>query len=102
MTKRLFVAVCLISCFVSLLYADQVSPFRTQPYLQNPTEGSVTIMWHTYKPAYGWVEYGKTDTLGIYADMVNDGLRNANTTIHKVPLTNLEPGSTYYYRSLQS
>ncbi len=98
MKKRLLLLVCLLSCFLPLLHA-QVSPFRTEPYLQNPTQESVTIMWHTENPAYGWVEYGKTDKFGEKADMVIDGLRNANTTIHKIRLTNLEPGSTYYYRA---
>lgn len=81
-----------------LLHVDPVSPFATEPYLQNPMEKSVSIMWQTKGPAYGWVEYGKSDTFGMKADRVIDGMRNANTTLHKVRLTHLEPGSTYFYR----
>jgi hypothetical protein len=55
-------------------------------------------MWHSEKPAYGWVEYGRTEGLGKKADLVLDGLRHANTTLHKVKLANLEPGAAYYYR----
>ncbi len=49
----------------SLLRADQESLFLTEPYLQTPTQKSVSIIWHTKKPAYGWVEYGKTDNFGL-------------------------------------
>ncbi len=93
----LLVAICFF-CIIHLLHADEASPFVTKPYLQNPSQESVTIMWHTKQPAYGWVEYGETDKLGIKSDMVVDGLRRANTTIHKVRLRDLKPGSTYYYR----
>ena len=76
----------------------KISSFLTEPYLQNPTDKSVSIIWQTKKPAYGWVEYGKTDKFGIKSDMLIDGMRNANTSMHKVHLTNLETGSRYYYR----
>ncbi|MFC1552729.1 metallophosphoesterase [Candidatus Latescibacterota bacterium] len=93
------ITVCIPSCFVSLLHAGNGSLTGTEPYLQNPTDDSVTIMWHTEKPAYGWIEYGKTDAFGEKTDTVIDGLRSANTTLHKIRITGLEPGSTYYYRA---
>jgi len=82
----------------SILRDDDESIILTEPYLQNPTQKSVSIIWQTNKPAYGWVEYGKTNKFGLKSDMVIDGMRNANTTMHKIRLINLESGSTYYYR----
>lgn len=99
MRKRLFLTLTALFCSVLFSRADQDSHFLTKPYLQNPLPNGVTVMWHTKQPAYGWVEYGKTEQLGEKADLVIDGMRNANTTLHKIPLTNLEPGSTYYYRA---
>ena len=98
MTKRVLIALAVLFCGVQLLRADQDSLFLTEPYLQNPMPNGVSIMWHTKQPAYGWVEYGKTDQLGAKADLIIDGIRNANTTLHKVRLTDLDPGATYYYR----
>lgn len=98
MRRRSLLAICLLACFCNLSSAEQESSFLTKPYLQNPASDGVTIMWHTTGPAYGWVEYGETEELGKKADLVIDGLRNANTTIHKVPLRGLEPASTYHYR----
>lgn len=69
------------------------------PYLQNLAGDAVTIMWRTGAPAYGWVEYGETKALGKKQDWVVDGLRHANTTEHRVRLTGLAPGKTYFYRA---
>jgi predicted phosphodiesterase len=98
MKKIILMAVCLLSCCPAFLRAEEASLFRTEPYLQNLAAESVTIMWHTEIPAYGWVEYGKTDAFGEKADRVVDGLRSANTTNHKVRLSALDPGATYHYR----
>jgi predicted phosphodiesterase len=68
------------------------------PYLQNPTSAGVTILWRTAAPAYGWVEYGETAKLGKKQDLVVDGLRAAYTQDHRVRLTGLAAGKTYFYR----
>lgn len=88
MRRRLLLA-CSLFLLVPTLRADEASQFATQPYLQSPAPDAMTVMWHTKNPAYGWVEYGETDKLGKKADLVIDGLRAANTTIHKVHLTDL-------------
>ena len=70
----------------------------TKPYLQNPTENGMTIMWETTLPAYSWVEYG-TDTLHLTRKrLIIDGQAEFNESIHKIRLDNLTPGQTYYYR----
>ena len=72
--------------------------FLTKPYLQNPTNNGMTIMWETSIPAYSWVEYG-TDTLHLNRQrLIIDGQAEFNETIHQIRLDNLTPGQTYYYR----
>ena len=72
--------------------------FRTKPYLQNPADGGMTIMWETVIPAYSWVEYG-TDTTNLQRiRLLVDGQAEFNESIHKIRLENLEPGQKYYYR----
>ena len=99
MKKRFLLALTVLYCMSPLLRADKDSAFLTEPYLQNPLQNGVSIMWHTKEPAYGWVEYGTNEQFGSKADLVIDGIRNANTTLHKVRLTDLDPESTYYYRA---
>ena len=72
--------------------------FRTEPYLQSPVEGGITVSWLTRVPVYSWVEYG-TDTLrlSIVRTLV-DGQALCNNLIHKIRLSGLEGGKTYYYR----
>ena len=72
--------------------------FVLEPYLQNFGTDTMSVLWMTSEPAYGWVEYGETEALGQRADWVVDGMRHANTTIHKVPIKGLKPGTTYHYR----
>ena len=72
--------------------------FLTKPYLQNPVNNGMTIMWETTIPAYSWVEYG-TDTANLSRKrLIIDGQAEFNESIHKIRLENLTPGQTYYYR----
>ena len=76
--------------------ADEL--FLTKPYLQNPADNGMTIMWETTIPAYSWVEYG-TDTLHLNRKrLILDGQAEFNESIHQIRLDNLVPGQTYYYR----
>ena len=72
--------------------------FLTKPYLQNPVNNGITIMWETTIPTYSWVEYG-TDTLDLKrARLIIDGQAEFNESIHKIRLEGLTSGQTYYYR----
>lgn len=72
--------------------------FRTKPYLQNPTDNGITVMWETFIPAYSWVEFG-TDTIHLErVRLIIDGQAEFNESIHKIRLNGLTPGQTYYYR----
>lgn len=73
---------------------------RTGPYLQNPAPGAMTVMWLTSVPAYGYVEYGPTPNLGLRAEADADGMHEANTTVHRVRLSGIAPGSRCYYRAV--
>jgi hypothetical protein len=68
------------------------------PFLQLSSQDSMAISWHTESPAYGWVEYGETKALGTRQDASVHGLRTANVTEHRVVLSGLRPGATYWYR----
>lgn len=76
--------------------ADKI--FLTRPYLQNPANNGMTIMWETSIPTYSWVEYGTDTTLLSRARLLIDGQAEFNESIHKIRLEGLIPGQTYYYR----
>lgn len=77
---------------------DQAAIFRSLPYLQNPVDNGMTIMWQTHVPVYSWVEYG-TDSLNLKkVHTLTDGQVICNNTNHKIRLTDLIPGQRYYYR----
>ena len=76
--------------------ADEL--FLTQPYVQNPVNNGITIMWETTIPAYSWVEYGTDKTNLKRVRLIIDGQAEFNESIHKIRLDNLTPGETYYYR----
>lgn len=84
---------------VKLRTAERVDRiFRTKPYLQNPVNNGMTVMWETTVPAYCWVEYG-TDTTHLQrARTLVDGQVVCNNTLHRVRLEHLQPGQKYYYR----
>lgn len=77
---------------------DPSAIFRSLPYLQNPVDNGMTVMWQTHVPVYSWVEYG-TDTLNLKkVHVLTDGQAICNNTNHKIRLTELTPGQKYYYR----
>lgn len=90
------------------LAQDAVKPAIVHgPYLQNPTESSITIIWFTNKPCASWVEYGTGESLTSFpkfgslisvARSGRHGLFEANTTRHEVTLSGLAAGKPYRYR----
>lgn len=81
--------------FANVTYGDI---FRTDPYLQNPTGGGITVTWLTNTPAYSWVEYGTDSTDLRMARTLVDGQALAGNELNKIRLDGLTPGQRYYYR----
>ena len=85
--------------FVDLRFPAKANEIlRTTPFLQNPVGNGITISWMTNVPTHSWVEYGTDQNLGMKQQTVVDGQVIANNTHHKIRLTDLKPGTTYYYR----
>ena len=76
--------------------ADHI--FRSMPYLQNPTDNGITIMWQTHVPVYSWLEYGTDKNHLTKVRNIVDGQVICNDVKNKIRIENLQPGQTYYYR----
>lgn len=102
-TKRqaLGINVLLVSClFLSVLATQQFSVgyrMKTAPFLNNPTETTVSISWVSNANSIGWVEFGETISLGSKVYSFTDGLENVDN-VHSIRLEDLTPGTIYYYR----
>ncbi len=97
-TKHLFLIIS------ALLIGSRISAtvnFQTQPYLQDLTPTSVTIMWVVggSDQQSGWVEYGEGN-LNKQAFGYTNGLKQAFTRLYKVHIDSLQPGTTYTYRAM--
>lgn len=72
--------------------------FFGNPYLQNPAPDGMSVMFQTRTLVHSWVEYG-TDTLQLQREQeLCGGQAVCHDIEHKVRLTNLQPGTKYYYR----
>ncbi|NDV84058.1 endonuclease/exonuclease/phosphatase family protein [Bacteroides sp. 51] len=80
------------------LKTDKNKIFRTKPYLQNSTDGAITVSWFTNVPVHAWVEYGLDGNLDSRKELYVDGQMICNNKHHKIRLTGLEPGRSYSYR----
>ena len=68
-----------------------------EPYLQNATPNSMTILWETDSNSLSRVEWGQTQFLDqstLGSSFINYG----DSRIHTVELTDLNPNTRYYYR----
>ena len=80
------------------------------PYLQWPTQDSVTIMWETSCPASSKVTYWETRKVHVASRGSLETVTEAERTVadpalsdmHEVRLTDLAPDTTYHYRGSSS
>jgi acid phosphatase type 7 len=70
----------------------------TPPVLQNVSETAITVTWSVNAPATGWVEFGETESLGRTARGGRAGLLPYDPRVLRVRLTDLKPGTAYFYR----
>lgn len=78
---------------------DKTSIMKTKPYLQNPINNGITILWVTNVPVHSWVEYGtEAENLNLKAQTLIDGQVMSNNKHHKIRLKDLKPNTTYYYK----
>jgi subtilisin family serine protease len=80
-----------------IYFETEVLPDTTPPNILSinsfPSYSTCTIMWETDEDSDSLVEYGDVPELGLLKE--NDGEFGKD---HSVTLTNLEPGTTYYFR----
>ncbi len=75
------------------------------PYLQWPTENSMTIMWETSEPASSRVDVLLAERIhsgyqGNYKKpehVISSVFNESHATIHQLTVTNLEPVTLYFY-----
>lgn len=94
MSNRLLLII-IISHFGLFLWSQQII---VQPYLQNASPISMTIMWEVDNVGTGMVEWGLTPfDLNNSANSTSQ-VGNNNSRIHTVILPSLVSNQKYYYR----
>lgn len=71
---------------------ELLANFQRGPFVQSTSTNQTQIIWRTPVPADSAIEYGTSEAMGSL--VVNSNL----VTQHVLTLTNLVPGTTYYYR----
>ncbi|HOQ86693.1 MAG TPA: metallophosphoesterase family protein [Phycisphaerae bacterium] len=98
---------CLVCALCCVSLAQAVEPAAAAdelrisggPYLQAPSPRSMTLVWTTNRKCTSKVEYGlSADRLTETVRAAQHGLVDANTTLHRVIVNGLRPGTKYYYR----
>ena len=88
-------------------FGDEQLVITHGPYLVDPGEHSITVVWYTNKRCVSKVEYATGENFRTFpqwgsivqtTSSSHHGLIDAYTTIHKILLAGLEPGKTYKYR----
>ena len=107
-------SILLILVFFPILILPGYSSFSEEklaithgPYLLDPAENAMTVVWFTNKKSVSWVEYSVDENFGTFptwggypkiAKSSNNGLIDANTKQHSIRIKNLEKGTKYKYR----
>jgi acid phosphatase type 7 len=100
--KNIFI----VSIFLSLStggYSQENFKITHGPYLCDMSETGVTVVWTTNRKALAWVEVAPDDGTNFYSYERQKhydskyGRIQANTTLHKVRINNLKPGTKYRY-----
>ena len=79
--------------------------FYGKPYLQNPSNNGITIMFQTRRPSYCWIEFTTDSLLAAHGDAAPQKARSliggqviCHDIEQKIRLNDLKEGTTYYYR----
>lgn len=91
-------------CFLTVKGESQ-EPFKIThgPYLTDMSESGVTIIWTTNRNAVSWVEIAPDDGTHFYNTErpkffdSRNGRKQAATSLHRVTIKNLKPGTSYRY-----
>ena len=78
---------------------DTKSVITHGPYLVDPSESGVTVVWTTDTPSHAAVKFGAGEALDQLAEDAEHGLLPVGTR-HAVRLRNLEAGKTYRYQAV--
>lgn len=95
--------ICLPAAPLQAAHAELNSPslqtnqFITGPYLQQPSDTGITIMWITSSPAVSWVELIRPGQEPQKFFTEQHGLVQANNRINKIRIDGLTPGTAYEY-----
>lgn len=102
MTKRILAVVTIIAAFSLYCAAQSQSSMGTAnsgvqitngPGADNITPSTAVIFWNTNLPSGAVVRYGTDE------DKLNQtAMAPSGQTDHKVTLTNLQPGTVYYFQ----
>jgi len=90
---------CVFIVLAPILVSHSLNSFTliSGPYLQSPSQTSMTVMWLTSKDSKGYVEFGQGDVKQNKRQNASHGLVDVGR-IHKVVLNGLQPATTYKYR----
>ncbi|MBI1367408.1 MAG: hypothetical protein GC162_02015 [Planctomycetes bacterium] len=70
------------------------------PCLFNPDTNIISVVWRVHQHSAGAVEYGTTEQLGQTATVIRHGLCQRDDDVLMVHLQDLEPDTTYHYRTV--
>ena len=97
--RRIFVAVlCLLFSAITLSAAQPQDVLWGLPYLQNMTTDGVTVMYQSRGSVHSWVEVGIDSMHTQRFRQLRGGQEVVHDQEHRVRLSGLQPGQTYYYR----
>ncbi len=94
MMRRISLFSMFVVLFIASAFSAQCMVFRVSPYLQNPSDTAVTVMWVTDAASTGEILFGTTPGSLTKAMPAS----NVVPDIGKVRIDGLRPGTKYYYR----
>lgn len=92
MRSARFVRYAVICCSLNMLVPARAATIVHGPYLQLPSQTSMTVRWRTDTSHTGTVFYGISST-----NLTLSKAEATSSVDHEVVLTGLQPDTTYYY-----
>jgi predicted phosphodiesterase len=96
-----FISVLCLFVYLRVVAQEDVTfDFVIEPYVQNVSDSSFSVLWETNKPARGMVFWGEAEINVLKPNLTEQVTENAAVNFHRLVVEGVTQGGVYFYKTV--